>query len=529
METTQSRNEGIEWPEQTLAEREAALLVDAQVVLGREEAARRREEAVERREQTVHALEAAAGAGAQRRSVAEVQLREANERLVVATVNSETMTQAAEQATARMAHMAEHDFLTGLPNRSVLTARLAQAIALARRHGKKVALLFLDVDHFKHINDSLGHAVGDQLLQAAAQRLQACVRHSDTVSRHGGDEFVVLLAEVEQAQDAALTASKLIKAIAAPYLLGGHRLHVTLSIGISIFPDDGKDVETLVMNADTAMYHAKKDGRNNYQRFTLDMNARAVARQSVTEALRHALEQREFVLHYQPKVNLETGAITGAEALLRWERAGHGLVAPTDFVRIAEECGLILPIGKWVLREACRQMVAWRQAGLAIGQIAVNVSAIEFRGRDFLAGVRAAISETGLDPRSLELEITESGLMHDTVPSMMVLRALKDLGVRIAIDDFGTGFSCLSYLRSFPIDTLKIDQSFVHDIEGDAGEGIVSAIVAMGMSLKLRVVAEGIETAQQLAFLESRRCTEGQGFLFSQPVPAEEFAAMLLS
>ncbi len=304
METKPILSEGNELPEKTLAEREAEVLAGAQFVLSREEAARLREEAVELREKALRAQEAAAGAKAERRSHAEAQLREANEHLVVATVNSETMTEAAEQATARMSYVAEHDFLTGLPNRSVLTARLTQAIALAQRHGKKVALMYLDVDHFKNINDSLGHAIGDQLLQSAANRLQACVRSSDTVSRQGGDEFLVLLAEVEQGQDAALTADMLIEAIAAPYLIGCHRLHVTLSIGISIFPEDGNDAETLVMNADTAMYHAKRNGRNNYQRFTLAMNVRAVARQSVEEALRHALEQREFVLHYQPKVNL---------------------------------------------------------------------------------------------------------------------------------------------------------------------------------------------------------------------------------
>ena len=457
----------------------------------------------------------------------EAQLREANERLVVATVSAETMTEAAEQATAQMSYMAEHDFLTGLPNRSLLTDRLAQAIALAQRHGKKVALMFLDLDHFKHINDSLGHAVGDQLLQSVAKRLQECVRHSDTVCRQGGDEFVVLLAEVEAVQDAALTAEKLIEAMAAPHLIGGHRLHVTLSIGISLYPDDGKDVEALVRNADTAMYHAKKSGRNNYQAFTPDMNARAVARQSVEEALRHALEQREFVLHYQPKVNLETGAITGAEALVRLQRSDHPLVYPTQFVSIAEDCGLILPIGKWVLREACRQTAAWLQAGLDIGQIAVNVSAVEFHGKDFLAGVRAILNDTGLDPRYLEFELTESGLMQDTEPTTAILHALKDLGVQIAVDDFGTGYSSLSYLRRFPIDTLKIDQSFVQDIDGDAGEAIVSAVIAMGMSLKQRVVAEGIETRQQLAFLQSHHCAEGQGFYFSRPVVAEEFATLL--
>jgi diguanylate cyclase (GGDEF)-like protein len=499
----------------TLAEREAAILA--------------REAAVGLREKALSEREAAGGRRIERRVRArtEAQLREANERLVVATVNSEAMTEAAEQATARMSHIAEHDFLTGLPNRSVLTARLAQSIALAQRHGKKVALMFLDIDHFKHINDSLGHAAGDQLLQAAAKRLQACVRGSDTVSRHGGDEFVVLLAEVEQAQDAALTAEKLIEAMAAPYLIGGHRLHVTLSIGVCLYPEDGSDVETLVMHADTAMYHAKRSGRNNYKRFTLDMNARAVARQSVEEALRLALERREFVLHYQPKVNLATGTVTGAEALLRWQQSGRRMVQPMEFVRIAEDCGLIVPIGNWVLGEACRQASAWLQAGLEIGQVAVNVSAAEFGGKDFVPGVRAAIAETGLDPQRLELELTESGLMQDTARTMQVLRALKELGVRLAIDDFGTGYSCLSYLRRFPIDTLKIDQSFVHDIEGETGEGIVSAIVAMGVSLNQRVVAEGIESPRQRAFLESRRCAEGQGFLFSRPVTADGFATLL--
>ena len=520
----------------TLAERESALLAGERVVLSREEAAslreeaaRLREEATSLREKALRAQAQAERAKAELRAYTETQLREANERLVIATVNSETMTDAAELATARMSYLAEHDFLTGLPNGSVLTDRLRQAIALAQRHGKKVGLMYLDLDHFKHINDSLGHAVGDQLLQSAAKRLQSCVRSSDTISRQGGDEFVVLLAEVEQVQDAVLVADKLMEAMAKPYLIGSHRLHVSLSIGISLYPEDGKDVEALVMNADTAMYHAKRSGRNRYQRFTLDMNVRAVARQSVEEALRHALEQHQFVLHYQPKINLETGAITGAEALLRWQRPDHGLVPPAEFVRIAEDCGLILPIGKWVVREACRQAAAWLQAGLDIGQIAVNVSAVEFRGRDFLAGVRAILNDTGLDPPRLEFELTESGLMPDTESTMAVLRALKDLGVQIAIDDFGTGYSCLSYLRHFPIDTLKIDQSFVKDIDGDGGEAMVSAIVAMGVSLKQRVGAEGIETSQQLAFLKSRHCDEGQGFLFSRPVTAQEFATLLVA
>jgi diguanylate cyclase len=496
------------------------------VCAGRAAALRAGEEALRAREAALLAREEAASIDAELRAGAEEQLREANERLVVATVNAQTMTEAAQQAAARISYMAEHDFLTGLPNRSVLSARLALAIALAQRHGKKVAVLFLDLDHFKHINDSLGHAVGDLLLQSAANRLQGTIRRSDTVSRQGGDEFVVLLAEVEQAQNAVANAEKLIETMAAPHLVGGHQLHVSVSIGISLYPDDGEAAEELIRNADTAMYYAKRSGRNNYQRFAPEMNVRAVARQSLEEALRKALERREFVLHYQPKVNLQTGAITGAEALVRWQR-DRRLVWPTEFVAIAEDCGLIVKIGRWVMHEACRQTAEWLRAGLEIGQVAVNVSALEFHGRDYLAGVRQVLEDTGLHPRHLEVELTESGLMQDTVPATAALRALKDLGVQIAIDDFGTGYSSLSYLRRFPIDTLKIDQSFVQDIAGDAGEAIVSAVIAMGMSLKQRVVAEGVETREQLAFLQSHRCAEGQGFLFSRPVPAGEFAALL--
>jgi EAL domain-containing protein (putative c-di-GMP-specific phosphodiesterase class I) len=339
---------------------------------------------------------------------------------------------------------------------------------------------------------------------------------------------MVLLPEVDEVQGAILTAEKLIEAMAEPHLIGGHRLHVTLSIGISLYPKDGKDVEAVVRNADAAMYHAKKSGRNNYQVFTPDMNIRAVSRQAIERGLHQALDQGRFVLHYQPKVNLGTGVITGAEALLRWQRSDRRLVRPAQFMSIAEDCGLILQIGKWVLREACRQTQAWLQAGLELGQIAVNVSAKEFLGKDFLADVRTILDDTDLEPHHLEIELTESGLMHDTQQTTAALYALKDLGVQIAIDDFGTGYSCLSNLWNFPIDTLKIDQSFVQGIDGDAGEAIVSAIIAMGMSLKQRVVAEGIETRRQLGFLQSHRCAEGQGYFFRRPVAAGEFAALLL-
>ncbi len=493
----------------------------------REEIADWREEVATQREKVLRAQEEAARAKAELIAHNEAQLREANENLVVATVRAQTMAEAAEEATARMSHMAEHDFLTGLPNRSLLADRLAQSIALARRHGKKVALLYLDLDHFKRINDSLGHTVGDRLLQSAAKRLQACVRLSDTVCRQGGDEFVVLLGEVETARDARLAAEKLIEAMAEPHLIDSHRLHVTLSVGISLYPDHGQDVEAVVQNADIALYHAKQSGRNAYQVFAPEMNVRAVARHSVEETLRRALDRHEFVLHYQPKVNLANGLVTGAEALVRLQSAGRDLVGPTEFVRVAEDCGLILPIGQWVLREACRQTAAWLHAGLDLEQIAVNVSAVEFCGKDFLAGVRAILDDTGLDPRHLELELTESGLMRDTELTAANLRALKGLGVRVAVDDFGTGYSSLSYLRRFPIDTLKIDQSFVRDIDGAAGKAIVGAVIAMGLSLEQRVVAEGIETPQQLAFLQSHRCAEGQGYYFGQPVAAETFATWL--
>ncbi len=497
----------------------------------RQENADLRQEAADLRQEAADQSEAATRAKNELSVITETHLREANERLVMATVHAQTMTEAAEKATAQMAYMAQHDFLTGLPNRALLNDRLTQSIALAERHGKHVALMYLDLDHFKHINDSLGHAIGDQLLQSAAARLQACLpRQSDTISRQGGDEFVVLLAEIEAAQDAVVAAEKLIKAMREPHLIAGHRLHVTLSIGISLYPDDGKDAETVVKNADTAMYHAKSVGRNNYQMFTPDMNVNAVARRSVEEALHLALEEDGFVLHYQPKMNLETGTIAGAEALVRMRPAGQALVSPTEFINVAENCGLILPLGRWVLGEACRQTAEWLAAGLDIGHIAVNVSAVEFHSEGFLPGVRTILDESGLDPSRLELEMTESGLMQDTTPTAEILRALKALGVQIAIDDFGTGYSSLSYLRRFPIDTLKIDQSFVQDINGDAdGEEVtlIGAIIAMGKSLKLRVIAEGIETSQQLAFLQSHHCAEGQGYYFNRPLPAAEFAALL--
>jgi diguanylate cyclase (GGDEF)-like protein/PAS domain S-box-containing protein len=426
----------------------------------------------------------------------------------------------------RMAYLAQHDSLTRLPNRLLLSDRIAQAISLADRSGNAIALMFLDLDHFKYINDSLGHAAGDQLLQMVAQRLSACVRNTDTVSRNGGDEFVVLLAEGRDMQDASVIAHKIIAALSAPYSIDQHELHVTCSIGISVYPADADSAEELMKNADTAMYHAKEVGRNNYQFFKHAMNVRAVERQVIESNLWQALDRREFMLHYQPKVNLATGAITGAEALLRWLHPQWDVTLPERFVAIAEECGLIVPIGRWVLREACLQAKSWQEEGFELPSISVNVCALEFRHPDFVAGVQAILDESGLPPACLQLEVTESVLMRDADSSAAILHQLKGIGVQLAMDDFGTGYSSLSYLLKFPIDVLKIDKSFVHTIS--AGDGaIVSAVIAMGASLSYQIVAEGVENYTQLAFLQGELCQEGQGYLFSHGVASEPFTALL--
>ena len=435
---------------------------------------------------------------------------------------------AARALSLRMSYLAQHDSLTDLPNRILLNDRLNQAMALAHRHQQQLAVLFLDVDRFKHINDSLGHDVGDRLLQSVAQRLLGCVRKWDTVSRQGGDEFVILLSEVTRAQDAAVSAEKILMALSTPHRIDRHDLHVTASIGIVIYPDDGTEAETLMKHADFAMYHAKDSGRSNYQFFTPDMNVRAIKRQSLENGLRHALERQEFVLHYQPTMNLETGAIVGVEALIRWRHPHLGLVPPAQFVPVAEECGFIVAIGRWVLREACRQARAWQDAGLPPMRIAINVSAAELRDKDFVAGVSAILTETGLESRYLELELTETYLMQDSTSTAAVLQALKDTDVQLALDDFGTGYSSLSHLKRFPIDTLKIDRSFVRDLTTDADDAsIVSAVISMGKSLHMRVVAEGVESREQLAFLHEQSCPEGQGYYFSRPLVAKEFAKLL--
>jgi diguanylate cyclase (GGDEF)-like protein/PAS domain S-box-containing protein len=428
----------------------------------------------------------------------------------------------------RMSHLAQHDSLTDLPNRILLNDRLTQAIAMAHRHRKSLAVLYLDIDRFKHVNDFSGHAIGDGLLKSVASRLLTCVRSSDTVSRQGGDEFVILLGEVVHAHDAAVAADKMLAALSEPHCVEDQQLHISASIGIVTYPQDGTTAESLLKNADAAMYRAKDCGRNNYQFFKAEMNRHALERQKLESDLRHALERREFVLHYQPKVSLRTGRTTGVEALIRWRHPIRRLIRPSRFISIAEESGLIVPIGKWVLREACRQAAAWQAAGLAHCSIAVNISPVELRAKDFVSGVRAALAETGLAARLLELEITETFLMQDALSTGEVLHELKDIGVRLALDDFGTGYSSLSYLKRFPIDTLKIDQSFVRDLATDADDaGIVSAVVNMGKSLHMRVVAEGVETAEQCEFLKMQQCPEAQGFYFSEPVLPEEVAELL--
>jgi diguanylate cyclase (GGDEF)-like protein/PAS domain S-box-containing protein len=432
---------------------------------------------------------------------------------------------ASRELAEKMAHLAHHDFLTDLPNRALLNERLTQAIALARRRGRKAAVLFLDVDRLKQVNDSLGHAMGDKLLLSVAERLLACVRVSDTVSRQGGDEFLVLLPDIERSQDAARLATKMLTAQALPHHIDGQEFHITISIGIGLYPEDGQDVDTVVKSADTAMYHAKENGRNNYQFFAPEMNARVVERLSIEGSLRGALERGEFSLHYQPKIDLESGALIGTEALIRWLHPVRGTILPEQFIPIAEDCGLIIPIGNWVLREACRQAKAWGDAGLEAAPLAVNISALQLRHKDFLEDVRGILMETGLDPRSLELELTESVLMQDAESTGRTLQALKAMGVQLAVDDFGTGYSSLSYLTQFPIDTLKIDRSFVHKmLLNPNGASIVSAVIDMGKNLNQRVIAEGVETEEQLRFLRARRCNEGQGNYFSHPLGAEDFA-----
>jgi diguanylate cyclase (GGDEF)-like protein/PAS domain S-box-containing protein len=429
----------------------------------------------------------------------------------------------ARAASVEMSRMAQHDVLTHLPNRALFNDRLKQSILLAERKGKQLAVLFVDLDQFKRVNDSLGHAMGDKLLRSVAGRLVACVRRADTVCRLGGDEFVVLLAEVSSREAAAAIARKILRAVAAPHVIDNKSLDLSVSIGGSIYPGDGQDAETLLGQADAAMYEAKGHGRSRYQFCRSEMREQLAKRLLLEADLRYALGRNEFALLYQPKINLQTGQITGMEALIRWIHPVRGMISPADFIHVAEECGLIEPIGQWVLLEACRQSRKWSDAGLGTIPVAVNVSAAEFLAKDFLSGVRAALIATGVEPVNLELELTESVLMQDAEAAIVTLHALKAMGVRLAIDDFGTGYSSFTYLRRFPMDTIKVDGSFVQEISTEPeDETIISAMIDIGKKLRRRIVAEGVETLSQLDFLQRHACSEGQGYYFSRPLVAEQ-------
>ena len=426
--------------------------------------------------------------------------------------------------------LAYYDALTGLPNRTLFQDRLTKALASARRRGEKVALLFLDLDRFKTINDSLGHSVGDLLLQQAAERLKEWAREQDTVARLGGDEFIVVLTAVKDATDAAVAADRLMKAMSREFTVQGHSLSASCSLGISVFPDHGSDPESLVKNADAAMYSAKENGRNDFQFFTPDMNSRAVERLTLESSLRQALERKEFSLVYQPQLDIGTGKITGAEALLRWRHPQLGLVPPGKFIPIAENSGLIIPIGEWVLRTACAQARQWQDEGLPAMPVAVNVSPVQFRQERFLQVVRSVLAETGLPPEYLELELTEGLLLSNGDSTLSALQELRRMGLRLSIDDFGTGYSSLSYLRQFPVYKLKIDRSFVQAMTTDSDDAaITGTIILMGKSLNLKVIAEGVENEEQMSFLRAHDCDEIQGYYFSQPLAAADFAEKVWS
>jgi len=425
-------------------------------------------------------------------------------------------------------YLAYHDGLTGLPNRSLFTKLLNQSISEAHRYGRRAAVAFLDLDRFKRINDSLGHEAGDQLLREVAQRLRACVRESDTVARLGGDEFVVLLPELADEQHAAVVAQKILAAIARPFTLLGEEFRVTASIGISTYPQDGLDEQTLKRNADIAMYHAKAEGKNNYQFYSEKLNANSLERLTLESSLRHALESHEFRLYYQAKRDIASGSITGMEALLRWEHPDLGVVAPMQFIPVAEETGLIVPIGRWVLKTACAQCVAWRKQGLPVTGVAVNLTARQFRDEQLVSDVAAVLASTGIDPGLLEIELHESLLIQDVESTLKTLTRLKALGIRVAVDDFGTGYSSLAMLQRFPLDTIKIDRSITRDF-GSTRENseLTDAIIAMGKSLSLTVVAQGVETREQAELLRRHACDELQGFYFKRPLPPELFAQLL--
>lgn len=433
-----------------------------------------------------------------------------------------------KRSEAEIKKLAYYDTLTGLPNRVLFSDRLKQAITMADRDKRDTALLFLDLDHFKNVNDTIGHAYGDRLLKITADRIQSCLRGSDTVARLGGDEFVVILPLVTGAEDVSKVAAKILEALNKPVRFEEHDIYSSASIGISVFPDDGTSVDELLKNADIALYQAKERGRNNFQFFSKEMNVQALTRQLLESSMRQAIARNEFYLVYQPQYDIGSRSVVGLEALLRWRHPQKGNIYPLHFIAIAEETGMIIPIGEWVLRTACCQAKAWHDAGHPWLRIAVNISARQFKQDSFADLVRSILEETGLPPRYLELELTESTIMERADRNIQALRELKNLGVTLAIDDFGTGYSSLSYLKHFPIDRLKIDRSFVRDLNTDGDDAaIAEAIIVMAHSLKLDVVAEGVELEEQLAFLHSRNCDTLQGYLMSHPLSVEDVTALL--
>jgi len=429
------------------------------------------------------------------------------------------------QELLKVSHLLQYDVLTELPNSMLLGDRLTQALAQCRRHDRQLAVMFIGLDRFKRINNALGHPVGDEMLKRVARTLATVVRESDSVFRYGSDEFVVILGDITDPQMTKGVAEKLLGAINSPHPIDGHDLTVTASLGISVYPADGFDAVALIKKAETAMRNVKENGPNDFRFFTEDMNRRARQQQTIESGLRLALQRKEFVLHYQPKLDLTSGKVVGVEALVRWNRPDHGLVYPSDFIPVAEDSGLIVPLSQWVLQEACQQACRWQAEGMRPLYLSVNVSAIDFRQRGFVDGIARTLKETGLDPTQLELEITESVLMQNIDTTVATLKAIKHLGIRLAIDDFGTGYSSLSYLQKFPVDVLKIDQSFVGDLSIDSNDAkLVSTIISLGKSLNLHIIAEGVETRDQLEFLKIHQCEEVQGYYFSKAVEPQAFS-----
>lgn len=429
----------------------------------------------------------------------------------------------------RLTYLAQYDQLTDLPNRSLFNERLSAGLKQAQRHNRELTLMFLDLDHFKDINDTLGHSAGDKLLQDVARRLRNCVRAEDTIARLGGDEFTIIMNEVQQRKDSATVAEKILDALSHPFVLEGEEVFITTSIGIASFPQSGKDPETLIRHADTALYRAKSEGRSNYQFFEAEMNHAVSERMSMINSLRHAAKRGEFFLYYQPLIHARAGEVFGMEALLRWQHPERGLIPSSEFIPLLEETGLILPVGEWVLREACQQIRTWQKAGLAPLTVSVNLSVRQFHKRDLVDVVTNAIDEAGINPQQLQLEVTESVLLERSHAVNKTLTRLQDIGVKLAIDDFGTGYSSLGYLKQYPFDTLKFDRSFIQGITNtDNGAAIVAAVINLGHSLGMTVVAEGVESQQQLTILHDRKCDQFQGFLFGHPMSAENCTHWLL-